>query len=83
MRTFLCLMIAAALGGAGYEYYLHAQETANYVQQRSAFSARIDELKKENKDLADGNAALTSKLNSLPAQQPAATNAAPAATPSP
>ena len=76
-------MIVATLGGAGYEYYLHDQETTNYVQQRSAFSARIDELKKQNKDLADENAALTGKLNSLPAQQPAATNAAPAGTPSP
>ncbi len=82
MRTFLCLLIVAALGGAAYEGYLHSQETANYVQQRAYLTAQIAKLTTENKALADGNNALTLKLDSL--TPGASTNAAPApGTPGP
>lgn len=68
MNNFLVVALFAALGIAVYEYYLHDQQAATYVQQRADLTSRIVKLKKENKDLADEGDALTQKLTDLQKQ---------------
>lgn len=68
MKNLLALLIVAAAAGAGYEYYLHNQDSDQYVQQRTELTANIDKLKKQNKDLADDESVLKEKLNYLQKQ---------------
>ena len=89
MRTFLFLLVVLACAAAGYEYFQHTQEAANYVDQRAHYGPSIADLKAKNKALLAEHDALVKKLTDLQTQaaqlkaQIGAAQEAPANTPAP
>jgi cell division protein FtsB len=69
MQSFLTLVVIAMLGGAGFEYYQHTQDVANFIQQRQTLVDKIVELEKSNKALRDEQAAMNQHLADLQKQQ--------------
>jgi cell division protein FtsB len=87
MQSFLTLVVIAMLGGAGFEYYQHTQDVANFIQQRQTLIDKIVELEKSNKALKDEQLSMNQKLADLQKQEvdlQAQTSSAPApAAPAP
>ncbi len=52
MKALLFLLIVAAGGGAGYEFYLQQQNTADFLSKRATFQAQADKLTAEHRKLA-------------------------------
>lgn len=68
MKNLLIVFILAAVAGTGYEVYQHIQDCDAYTKQRADLNYHIDDLKRQNKELADEQVALTQKLTSLQKQ---------------
>jgi uncharacterized protein HemX len=55
VKALLFLLLIAALGAAGYEFYLQQTAQADYIEKRQEYVGQITQLTAQNKQLQEEN----------------------------